>query len=113
MTRRRDAVDPLKQLGLRRTYRTLRVLEVIANWTPTQPGAGPGPSNRQIAKQAGIKDEGQISKLLTRLEEVGLAEVTGRGRHIPGEPYAWNLTVKGREVWHAIEAERDGSLSSS
>lgn len=103
MTRRQDTVDPLKQLGLRRTHRTLRVLEVIATWDRQKPG----PSNREIAEAAGIKDEGQISKLLTRLEDLGLTVVTGRGRHIPGEPYAWSLTVKGWEVQRAIEAERN------
>jgi hypothetical protein len=109
MTRRRTAVDPLKQLGLRRTHRTLRVLEVIATWDRRKPG----PSNREIAEAAGIKDEGQMSKLLTRLEELGLAVVTGRGRHIPGEPYAWSLTVKGWEVRRAIEAESDSWFSRS
>jgi DNA-binding IclR family transcriptional regulator len=97
-------VDPLKKFGLRRTYRTLRVLEVIATWDKQTPG----PSNREIAEASGIKDEGQMSKLLTRLEELGLAVVTGRGRHIPGEPYAWSLTVKGWEVQRAIEAEGNG-----
>jgi DNA-binding MarR family transcriptional regulator len=104
MARREQAADPLKQLGLRRTYRTLRVLEAIATWDNRKPG----PSNREVAEAAGIKDEGQVSKLLTRLEELGLIVVTGRGRHIPGEPYAWSLTVKGREAQCAIEAERDG-----
>jgi hypothetical protein len=108
MARREEAVDPLKELGLRRTYRTLRVLEVIGNWTPAQPGQKPGPSNREIAEAAGIKDEGQMSKLLTRLEGLGLIVATGRGRHIPGEPYAWSLSRKGWEVQRAIEAQREG-----
>jgi hypothetical protein len=104
MARRDEAADPLKELGLRRTYRTLRVLEAIATWDSQKPG----PSNREIAEAAGIKDEGQMSKLLTRLEDFGLIVVTGRGRHISGEPYAWSLTAKGWEVQRAIEVERDG-----
>jgi DNA-binding MarR family transcriptional regulator len=108
MTRRQDAVDPLKQVGLRRTHRALRVLDVIGNWTPAQPGPGSGPSNREIAELAGVRDEGHMSAILTRLEELGLIEVTGRGRHTPGEPYRWGLTAKGKEVQRAIEAERKG-----
>jgi SOS-response transcriptional repressor LexA len=101
MTRRRKAVDPLKEVGLRRTHRTLRVLEVIATWD----GRKPGPSSRQIAEAAGVKNEGQMSSLLTRLEELGLIEVTGRGWHTPGEPYVWSPTPKGKAVQRALEAE--------
>jgi len=108
MTRRRTAVDPLKEVGLRRTYRTLRVLDVIGNLTPAQPGRQPGPSSREIAEAAGIRDEGQMSRLLTRLEGLGLIEVTARGRHLPGEPYRWSLTAKGMQAQRAIEAERRG-----
>ena len=46
------------------TTRTVRVLRAIAN----QPGA----SNREIAADAGIKDPAQISKLMRRLERLGL-----------------------------------------
>jgi DNA-binding MarR family transcriptional regulator len=108
MTRRQDAVHPLEKLGLRPTTHTLRVLEVIGNWTPAQPEPGSGPSSRQIAEQAGIRHESQISRLLTRLEGAGLIKVTRRGRHISGGPYSWSLTAKGKEVWRVIEAQREG-----
>jgi DNA-binding MarR family transcriptional regulator len=118
MTRRQEAVHPLEELGLRPTDLTLRVLEAIGNWTPANltpahPGPGVGPSSRELAKRAGIKHESQMSRLLTRLEAVGLVEVTSRSRHRPGGPYAWSLTPKGKEVQRAIEAHGDSWLSRS
>jgi chromosome segregation and condensation protein ScpB len=81
---------------MRLTYRTVRVLIAVA--------ANPGASNRRIAEAAGVADQGQISKLLTRLEHLGLIENVGEGS-ARGEPNAWNLTAKGAEVEHAIGAE--------
>ena len=63
-TPRRAAKDPLEGLDMRLTYRTVRVLTFI--------GEHPGASNREIAEGAGIADQGQISKLLTRLERLEL-----------------------------------------
>jgi AcrR family transcriptional regulator len=88
--------DPLDDLEIRITYRTLRVLSVIASQ--------PGSSNRQIANTAGISDQGQISKLLTRLQAHKLIENTGNG-HTKGEPNAWTLTTKGQQIQHAVEAQ--------
>jgi len=85
--------DPLAGIPMRLTYRTVRVLEVIA----TQPGV----SNRGVGKQAGVSDQGQISKLLARLERLGLASNTGEG-HLKGEPNAWTLTPTGRRVAQTI-----------
>ena len=93
---RRPAGDPLKDLDMRLTYRTVRVLIAIA----TNPGA----SNRQVGDAAGISDQGQISKLLQRLESLGLIENTGAG-HGKGEANAWQLTTKGLEVERTIRAE--------
>jgi AcrR family transcriptional regulator len=87
--------DPLDGLDMRLTYRTLRVLAAIA--------AHPGGSNRQIADGAGVLDQGQISKLLMRLEMLDLAENSGRGQ-AKGEPNAWTLTAKGEEVEHSVKA---------
>ena len=64
--------DPLDGLEMRITYRTVRVLMTIA--------ASPGASNRGIASEAGIADQGQVSKLLARLEHLGLIENTGSVR---------------------------------
>jgi AcrR family transcriptional regulator len=92
----RPASNPLEGLHMRLTYRTVRVLAAIA--------AVPGASNREVADAAGIQDQGQISKLLVRLDRIGLivngAEAQGRG-----EPNAWRLTDRGHDVEHAIRAQ--------
>ena len=93
--RQRPAGDPLEGLAMRFTYRTLRVLGAIAD--------EPGASNRMVAEAAGVADQGQISKLLARLENLGLIRNTGVG-HVKGEPNAWELTERGREVQQAVSA---------
>jgi AcrR family transcriptional regulator/DNA-binding MarR family transcriptional regulator len=93
---RRPAGDPLKDLDMRLTYRTVRVLIAI--------GSHAGASNRQIGEAAGIADQGQISKLLARLDGLGLIENQGAG-HSRGEANAWRLTGKGEEVERTIRAE--------
>jgi AcrR family transcriptional regulator len=85
--------DPLDEVDMRLTYRTARVLECIAELS----GRGSGPSNRAVAESAGVADPGQISKLLRRLERLGLAVNTGGG-HQSGEPNAWQLTPLGGKV---------------
>jgi DNA-binding MarR family transcriptional regulator len=80
--------DPLEGLNMRLTYRTIRVLGVIAE----QPGA----SNRDIAESAEIVDQGQISKLLSRLSQHGLVANSGGQGH--GRPNAWHLTARGRQL---------------
>jgi len=85
--------DPLDEVDMRLTYRTARVLESIAGLG----GRGSAPSNRAVAESAGVTDPGQISKLLRRLERLGLAVNTGGG-HQSGEPNAWKLTPLGNQV---------------
>ena len=89
--------DPLADVNLRLTHRTARVLEGIAELS----GCGADPSNREVATFAGVTDPGQISKLLRRLERLGLLRNTGAG-HAKGEPNAWALTDKGERVTHSI-----------
>lgn len=88
------AKDPLADLPMRLTYRTMRVLGAIAE--------RPGSSNREIGDTAGASDQGQISKLLQRLEGLGLIENATPARHRrdqpTGEPNAWRLTPSGEEV---------------
>jgi AcrR family transcriptional regulator len=84
--------DPLAELNMRLTYRTVRVLVVI--------GERPGASNREIAERSGIADQGQISKLLTRLARLELIENTGEGQE-RGASNAWYLTVRGAQVERA------------
>jgi AcrR family transcriptional regulator len=85
--------DPLAGIPMRLTYRTVRVLETIA--------VQPGVSNRGVGERAGVSDQGQISKLLARLERLGLAANTGEG-HLKGEPNAWVLTATGQRVAQTI-----------
>jgi AcrR family transcriptional regulator len=88
--------DPLRVLPMRVTYRTARVLQGIE----CQPGA----SNRDVADAAGVKDPGQISKLLARLERLGLLENKGTGAHTKGEANAWELTLLGEQVAQRLRA---------
>jgi AcrR family transcriptional regulator len=89
--------DPLEGVRMRLTYRTARVLEGVAELS----GGGLHPSNREIAVRAGIVDAGQVSKLLARLERLGLLANAG-GRHARGERNAWMLTEKGEWVTQSI-----------
>jgi DNA-binding MarR family transcriptional regulator len=84
--------DPLEGLNMRLTYRTVRVLMVIAEH--------PGASNREIAEGSGIVDQGQISKLLTRLAGLNLVENHGEGQK-KGTVNAWQLTTRGARLERA------------
>jgi AcrR family transcriptional regulator len=85
--------DPLRELDMRLTYRTVRVLLAVA--------ATPGASNRHIADGSGITDQGQISKLLRRLHGLGLIDNAGAPA-TRGAPNSWVLTDKGWEVQAAL-----------
>jgi AcrR family transcriptional regulator len=85
--------NPLEGIPMRVTYRTARVLRQIAE--------RPGISNREVAEQAGVSDQGQMSKLLSRLERFGLVANTGEG-HARGEANAWTLTPVGVRVAQSI-----------
>jgi hypothetical protein len=71
-------------------------------------GMGSCTANRTVADCAGIADQGQISKLLARLHRLGLIENAGAGA-TRGEPNAWTLTAKGREVEGAISSPTERS----
>jgi AcrR family transcriptional regulator/DNA-binding MarR family transcriptional regulator len=81
--------DPLREVPMRLTYRTARVLQAVFEH--------PGASNRQIGEHADLYDQGQISKLLARLLRLGLLENTGEGQ-ARGESNAWKLTPLGERV---------------
>ncbi len=96
----RSAVEGV---GMRLTYRTARVLMAIAE--------RPGASNREVGDRAEVVDQGQISKLLSRLEAQGLiANVGGEGPR--GAPNAWELTPRGEQVEHALQLRREASERS-
>jgi hypothetical protein len=77
--------------GFRPTLRTFTVLSSI--------GGDPGLNNREISDRAGVSDQGQMSRLLWRLEDRGLVENTGG--HAQGTPKAWSLTTLGVQALQA------------
>jgi AcrR family transcriptional regulator/DNA-binding MarR family transcriptional regulator len=91
-----SSVAPME---FRPTLRTFTVLSVIAE--------RPGLNNREVSDGAGVSDQGQISRLLWRLEDQGLVRNTG-GRE-QGTPKAWSLTALGEQ---ALQASRPHSVHS-
>jgi AcrR family transcriptional regulator len=83
----------LERLNMRLTYRTVRCLLFVAEH--------PGASNRAVALGAEIADEGQASKLLTRLAGMDLLV---KGPHEPGHANAWRLSPYGEEVLRALQS---------
>jgi AcrR family transcriptional regulator/DNA-binding MarR family transcriptional regulator len=79
---------------IRMTVRTRQVLAVIAELSEW----GASPNNREIATAAGVKDEGQISRLLARLQTHGLLQNTGG---LAKGANAWRLTPRGEELLRA------------
>jgi AcrR family transcriptional regulator len=86
----RSAVEGI---GMRLTHRTACVLGAIAEH--------PGANNREVANLAGVVDQGQISKLLSRLEGLGLIVNVSQGG-FRGAPNAWTLTPRGEQVEHRV-----------
>jgi AcrR family transcriptional regulator/DNA-binding MarR family transcriptional regulator len=98
--------DPLHGISMRLTYRTVCVLEAVAE--------RPGISNRAAADAAGVSDQGQMSKLLARLERYGLLE--NKRPSTKGEANSWFLTPAGLQVArmvinHAPSGARSGEAS--
>ncbi len=88
--------DPLVRLGMRMTYRTMRVLLAIGNH--------PDASNREVGRAAGLEDQGQISKLLARLQRLGLIENTSDRRL--SITNAWRLSPDGESVLRVVGQSR-------
>ncbi len=102
-----QTVPPIAALRLdfRLTVRTQMVLAAVAELGAREfaPGGwGSAPSNREIADAAGVSDQGQISKLLARLEGLGLLRNSGGAT--AGIPNAWHLTEKGRQITETFSA---------
>jgi hypothetical protein len=92
-----------KGLGVsdfRLTARTQIVLCAVAG--------NPGASNRQVSDIAGVRDQGQISKLLARLEGLGL--LVNTGGETKGVPNAWRLTSHGQEIARVGRVRESDSL---
>jgi AcrR family transcriptional regulator len=95
----RDREQASSVSARRLTERTVLVLTVIAS--------SPGISNRSLARQAGNVDEGQISKLLTRLS--GLDLVANRSPDAKrGGSNAWHLTPVGSDLLAAVPQRPKG-----
>jgi AcrR family transcriptional regulator/DNA-binding MarR family transcriptional regulator len=101
-TGRASAGNLLKGLNMRLTYRTVRVLLAIGELGER----GSYPSNRRVGDAAGISDQGQISKLLARLEHLGLIDNAGFGQ-AKGESNSWHLTPRGQEIEQAIREQTE------
>jgi AcrR family transcriptional regulator len=84
--------DPFKDLPMRLTYRTVRVLSSIAD-TPLS-------SSKHVADASGITDPGQISRLLSRLQRYELIQDSGIGP-AKGKARAWTLTPRGENILQA------------
>lgn len=87
-------------VDFRLTVRTHKVLCAVAE--------RPGASGRQISDVAGVRDQGQISRLLARLGGLGLLENTGGAT--AGVPNAWRLTPRGEEIV-SLSSDRGASAS--
>ncbi|HEU0249303.1 MAG TPA: TetR family transcriptional regulator [Solirubrobacteraceae bacterium] len=96
-----DGEAPLAALPMRMTYRTARVLQALAE--------RPGQSNRQVGEMVDISDQGQTSKLLARLERLGLLVNSERTQ---GERNQWTLTPIGSQVTKSIQSYAPNTRSS-
>jgi DNA-binding MarR family transcriptional regulator len=64
----------------------------------------PDASNREIAAGAGITDQAQASRLLARMEDLGLIRNRNPDNH--GAANAWQLTADGRRLLHALDSHQ-------
>lgn len=82
-------ITTVARTNMRLTYRTVVVLRAI--------DANPGLSNKEVAGASGVRDQGQISKLLARLQDTDLVINTG-DRALKGEANAWSLVAAGERL---------------
>jgi DNA-binding MarR family transcriptional regulator len=89
-------LQALRDPGGRLNRRTASVLVLI--------GSEPGLNSRELAARDGVKDEGQMSRLLSRLERLGVIENTREAQR-RGDVKAWRLTVSLQELEAVIGHE--------
>jgi AcrR family transcriptional regulator len=94
-----EAGKPAVALDFRLTVRTQMVLVAVAEY--------PGGSNRRVSDVAGVADQGQISRLLARLQGLGL--LRNAGGETLGIPNAWHLTPRGEEIARLTRAQEHRS----
>jgi AcrR family transcriptional regulator/DNA-binding MarR family transcriptional regulator len=90
---------PGKSLRVSRPFRMTALTHEVLVVVGSVGGRERGLSNLEVARAAGVKDQGQISKLLARLQAHGLLENTGGG--YPSAGNAWRLTSRGEELLSA------------
>ncbi|HWY90658.1 MAG TPA: helix-turn-helix domain-containing protein [Solirubrobacteraceae bacterium] len=95
MTSSDDVVVPAA--GMKTAPRRMLALLHIA--------AHPGASNREIAMAAGIRADSQVSRILRRMLDLGLA-VNRSDRPGSGAPNAWHLTAAGQFAADAARRDR-------
>ena len=109
--RHSPATEPTRS----RVCRSASPIAPRAYSTRSLPSRAPPTAISQI--RSGIADEGQMSRLLRRLESCELIENQGEG-HIKGEPNAWALTERGgrymrrsrsKNRWLSGACKRDAS----
>ena len=79
---------------------------MVLDYIATHPGA----SNREIAQGAGAIDEGQLSKLLRRAQDLGLI-VDRRDPRLQGAAREWHLTPDGEST--RAEAQATATTATS
>jgi AcrR family transcriptional regulator len=99
-----DGRDPLKGITMRLTHRTALALAAVAQ--------NPGATNRTVADRAGIADPGQASKLLARLERLGLIR-NESVTETKWELNSWSLTPSGSRVVQLFGARGDGLFATA
>jgi AcrR family transcriptional regulator len=87
--------DPLGGVRMRLTYTTIAVIQAVARH--------PGSSNRAVGQTAGVHDQGQLSKLLHRLQGLDVVENRG-GAHSGGIANAWHLSARGVQIAAQLSA---------
>jgi DNA-binding HxlR family transcriptional regulator len=85
--------------AFRLTLLTHEVLSAVATLSASDSSL----SNRKIADAVAVKDDGQISKLLARLQNHGLLH--NAGAPSPAAGNAWQITPRGEEILHATHAK--------
>jgi DNA-binding MarR family transcriptional regulator len=89
-------LDPLRTHGDRLNSRAVSALEVI--------GAEAGLTSKGVSSRTGVNDDAQMSRLLARLERLGLIE-NARERHGRANRKDWKITAAGQGVKDAIDRE--------
>ena len=93
-----SAGRPGEDLRVPRRFRMTTLTHDVLTAVAALSERGPNPTNREVATAAAVKDEGQISKLLSRLARHGLLANTGG---YPAAGNAWQLTGRGERVLSA------------